>query len=307
MNRSRDPIAPYRRRLLGLSYRMLGSRADAEDVLQDAFIRFSGADRVQDVESYLTAIVTRLCLDRLKSARAKREIYVGPWLPDPVIDCDSLSPETATELAEDLTFAFMLALEQLTPAERAAFLLHDVFDLPFREIAAILGKTDATCRQLATRARRALRERPRPDAPGVEAHGPIFQAFLTALATGDLADLTILLRHDAVLLSDSGGFRPSALNPIYGPDRIARLLTKAAKKFGGPPPGSRSDVVHINRSMGLITRVGDEPLQTMSVSISEGLITAVYVVRNPEKLVWLKPRGAPASGFDRAGSCAMSD
>jgi RNA polymerase sigma-70 factor (ECF subfamily) len=150
---SGDPLSPHRGKLLGLAYRMLGSRADAEDVLQDAYLRFASARDVANAEAFLVTIVTRLCLDRLKSARARREIYVGPWLPEPVLDADTLSPHAATELADDLSFALMLALERLSPAERAAFLLHDVFDAPFAEIASALGKSEAACRQLAARAR----------------------------------------------------------------------------------------------------------------------------------------------------------
>jgi RNA polymerase sigma-70 factor (ECF subfamily) len=157
-----DPLAPHRGRLLGLAYRMLGSRSDAEDIVQDAYLRFAGAQDVHNAEAFLVTVVTRLCLDRLKSARAQREVYVGPWLPEPVFDAEGLSADAATELADDLSFALLLALDRLSPLERAAFLLHDVFDTPFSEIAAMLDRTEAACRQLATRARRAVRdERPR--------------------------------------------------------------------------------------------------------------------------------------------------
>src|SRR6478672_13908277 len=160
-----DPLAPHRGRLLGLAYRMLGSRSDAEDVVQDAYLRFAGAQDVHNAEAFLVTVVTRLCLDRLKSARARREVYVGPWLPEPVFDAEGLSAEAATELADDLSFALLLALDRLSPMERAAFLLHDVFDTPFIEIAAMLDRSEASCRQLATRARRAVRdERPAPAA-----------------------------------------------------------------------------------------------------------------------------------------------
>ena len=138
-----DPIGPYRRRLLGLGYRMLGSRTDAEDVVQDAYLRFVGAQDVHNPEAFLVTVVTRLCLDRLKSAKAQREIYVGPWLPEPIFDAEGLLPDAATELADDLSFALMLALERLSPLERAAFLLHDVFDRPFSEIAQMLERTEA--------------------------------------------------------------------------------------------------------------------------------------------------------------------
>src|ERR1700761_5515317 len=161
--RETDPIAPYRRRLLGLAYRMLGSRSDAEDVVQDAYLRFADGDDGRNPEPFLVTVVTRLCLDRLKSARAQREVYVGPWLPEPVFDTDGLAAEAATELADDLSFALLLALDRLSPQERAAFLLHDVFEVPFSEIAAMIDRSEPACRQLATRARRAVRdERPPP-------------------------------------------------------------------------------------------------------------------------------------------------
>src|SRR5258708_30927056 len=160
-----DPLAPHRGRLLGLAYRMLGSRSDAEDVVQDAYLRFAGAQDVRNVEAFLVTIVTRLCLDRLKSAKAQREVYVGPWLPEPVFYADGLSAEAATELADDLSFALLLALDRLSPLERAAFLLHDVFDRPFLEVAGMLDRSQAACRQLAARApRRAADQPPAPPA-----------------------------------------------------------------------------------------------------------------------------------------------
>src|SRR2546426_8342143 len=160
-----DPLAPHRGRLLGLAYRMLGSRSDAEDVVQDAYIRFAGAQDIHNPEAFLVTVVTRLCLDRLKSARAQREVYVGPWLPEPVFDAEGLSADAATELADDLSFALLLALDRLSPLERAAFLLHDVFDTPFPEIAAMLDRTEASSRQLPSPARPPVRaNRPAPAA-----------------------------------------------------------------------------------------------------------------------------------------------
>src|SRR5882672_967903 len=176
--RESDPLAPHRGRLLGLAYRMLGSRSDADDVVQDAYLRFAGAAGVRNPEAFLVTVVTRLCLDRLKSAKAQREIYVGPWLPEPVFDAEGLAPDTATELADDLSFALLLALDRLSPLERAAFLLHDVFDTPFPEVARMLDRSEAACRQLASRARRAVRdERASPPATAPEAHARLLDAF----------------------------------------------------------------------------------------------------------------------------------
>jgi RNA polymerase sigma-70 factor (ECF subfamily) len=169
---------------------MLGSRSDAEDVVQDAYLRFAGAEDVRNTEAMLVTIVTRLCLDRLKSARAQREVYVGPWLPEPVIDAEQLSADTATELADDLSFALLLALDRLSPPERAAFLLHDVFDTPFPDVARMLERSEAACRQLASRARRAVRDQ-RATSPTVapEAHARLLAAFSHAAASGDLSAL----------------------------------------------------------------------------------------------------------------------
>src|SRR6185503_18276906 len=184
-----DPLAPHRGRLLGLAYRMLGSRSDAEDVVQDAYLRFTGAQDIRNTEAFLVTVVTRLCLDRLRSAKTQREVYVGPWLPEPVFDADVLSAEAATELADDLSFALMLALERLSPLERAAFLLHDVFDRPFSEVAMMLDRTEPACRQLAARARRAVRDqRPAPSA-AQDKHARLLSAFCQAAASGDVTTL----------------------------------------------------------------------------------------------------------------------
>ena len=225
-----DPLAPYRGRLLGLAYRMLGSRSDAEDIVQDAYLRFAAAQDVHNPEAFLVTIVTRLCLDRLKSARAQREVYVGPWLPEPVCDAEGLSPDAATELADDLSFALLLALDRLSPMERAAFLLHDVFDTPFSEIAAMLDRSEAACRQLATRARRAVRdERPAPAATP-DSHARLLMAFSEAVTSGNVARLAELLREDAVAITDGGGRKTAALNPIMGADKIARFFIGLAGK-----------------------------------------------------------------------------
>src|SRR5215207_6692790 len=228
-----DPLAPHRGRLLGLAYRMLGSRSDAEDVVQDAYLRFAGAQDVRNAEAFLVTVVTRLCLDRLKSAKAQREVYVGPWLPEPVFDAEGLSADAATELADDLSFALLLALDRLSPLERAAFLLHDVFDTPFPEIAVMLNRTEAACRQLASRARRAVRHgRPVPAAVP-ENHAYLLQAFSEAVASGDVRQLAELLREDAVAITDGGGRKFAARNPIKGADKVARFFIGLAAKTAG--------------------------------------------------------------------------
>ena len=277
-----DPLAPHRGRLLGLAYRMLGSRSDAEDVVQDAYLRFAGAQDVHNAEAFLVTVVTRLCLDRLKSARAQREVYVGPWLPEPVFDAEGLSADAATELADDLSFALLLALDRLSPLERAAFLLHDVFDTPFPEIAAMLDRTEASCRQLASRARRAVRDdRPAP-AKAPDNHARLLQAFGEAVASGNVARLAELLRTDAVALTDGGGRKTAARNPIVGADKIARFFIGLAAKNAGHE--IRVEPAMINGAIGALLYLDGELDHTMSMAISGEKIAAIYIVRNPDKL-----------------------
>ena len=266
-----------RPRLIRIAYRMLGSVADAEDVVQDAWLRWQGIDRstVDEPEAYLRRVVTRLSLDVLKSARRRRETYVGPWLPDPVVE-----PE---EVADDVTLPLMLALERLSPLERAAFLLHDVFGLGFDEIATTIGRDAAACRQLAARARTHVRaERPRFALP--PEHGEeIAQAFFTASRSGDMAGLSALLAADVAMHSDGGGIRPAAPEVIRGAEHVLKLLKGLAiltARHG-------SDLVRyarINGLPGFVTREGDGLVQTTAFDIRDGRIAAIYIQRNPEKL-----------------------
>src|SRR5579872_7423424 len=279
-----DPLAPHRGRLTGLAYRMLGSRSDAEDVVQDAYLRFAGAKDVRNKEAFLVTVVTHLCLDRLKSAKAQREVYVGPWLPEPVFDADGLSADAATELADDLSFALMLALDRLSPLERAAFLLHDVFDRPFAEVASTLDRSEAACRQLAARARRAVREaRPAP-AAAPENHARLLRAFCEAATSGDISTLAGLLRDGAIAITDGGGRKTAALNPIRGADRIVRFLIGIA----GKNAGHEIEVVPmiINGSAGALLYMDGEIDHALSVAIdgAQEKIASIYVVRNPDKL-----------------------
>jgi RNA polymerase sigma-70 factor, ECF subfamily len=277
-----DPLAPHRGRLLGLAYRMLGSRSDAEDVVQDAYLRFAGAQAVHNAEAFLVTVVTRLCLDRLKSAKVQREIYVGPWLPEPVFDAEGLSADAATELADDLSFALLLALDRLSPMERAAFLLHDVFDTPFSEIAAMLDRTEASCRQLASRARRAVRDnRPAPAATP-DSHARLLQAFSDAVASGDVRQLAELLREDAVALTDGGGRKFAARNPIIGADKVARFFIGLAGKIAGQD--ARIEPAVINGAVGALLYLDGELDLTLSMAIDGEKIAAIYIVRNPDKL-----------------------
>ena len=269
---------------MGLAYRMLGSLAQAEDAVQEAYLRWHAADRaaVENPRGFLSTVVTRLCLDQLKSARARRESYVGPWLPEPVLDAPALAAESAAELAEDLSVALMLTLERLSPLERAAFLLHDVFDMEFAVIAAALKRSEAACRQLAARARdhvRAARPRFKPS-PAEGAR--LAEAFRRAVESGDAAAMTQLLAGDAVLLTDAGGKRLAALNPIHGADRIARFFAGIARKEA--LAGLRARAAAINGLPGFVVADPQGEAQTMAFAVENGRIAAIYVVLNPEKL-----------------------
>jgi RNA polymerase sigma-70 factor (ECF subfamily) len=283
-----DPLAPYRGRLLGLAYRMLGSRSDAEDAVQDAYLRFAGARDVRNPEAFLVTVVTRLCLDRLKSAKAQREVYVGPWLPEPVFDAEGLAADAATELADDLSFALLLALDRLSPLERAAFLLHDVFDMPFADVAGMIDRTEAACRQLATRARRAVRDaRPSAAAPP-DGHAALLSAFGEAVASGDVSRLAGLLRADAIALTDGGGRKSAALNPIMGADKVARFFIGLANKNAGRDISIQPTM--INGTVGALVYADGELDHSLSMAIDHDRIAAIYIVRNPDKL-----RHAPVS------------
>jgi RNA polymerase sigma-70 factor (ECF subfamily) len=286
-----DPSAtfePHRRRLLGLAYRMLGSMAEAEDAVQEAYLRWHDADRDQVAEprAFLITTTTRICLDVLKSARVRREEYVGPWLPDPVTDTAALAPDTQTEMAEDLSVALLLTLDRLSPLERAAFLLHDVFDYSFTQVAAMLGRNEAACRQLASRARTRVRDsRPltRADMTSVDAkHADLVSAFITASRSGDVATLTRFLASDAKLVADGGGKVSAALNVIEGADRVAAFLVGAVRKGWTDDMTVRFEM--INGLPGLLVIEPHGLVQTTAFEIEGDVVNAIYVVRNPDKL-----------------------
>jgi RNA polymerase sigma-70 factor (ECF subfamily) len=283
---------PYRRRLRGLSYRMLGSIAEAEDAVQETYLRWHAADRssISDPKAFLITTTTRICLDVLRSARARREQYVGPWLPDPVVDTDALAPDAQAELAEDLSVALLLALDRLSPLERAAFLLHDVFDYSYPDIARALDRTEAACRQLASRARAHVRTT-RPTLPasssrGASAtspeHAELISAFVSASQSGDVSRLMSLLTRDATFVSDGGGKVPAALRVIEGADRVARLVASTAPKGWGEVTVARSAIVNGLPGMILEGRAG--VIQTVALEIEDDLVRTIYVVRNPDKL-----------------------
>jgi RNA polymerase sigma-70 factor (ECF subfamily) len=275
-----------RRRLFGLAYRMLGSAADAEDIVQETYIRAreAAADEIRSPEAYFITIATRLCLDQLKSARRKRETYIGPWLPEPIADIEGLSPENAAEFADDLSFALLMALDRLTAPERAAFLLHDVFDTPFPDIATTLGKSQAACRQLASRARKAVRENKPLRAVAPAAHEALLTSFAAAVATGDVDALKSLLASDAIAYSDGGGVKRAALNPIRGADKVARFFIGLARKGARQGIAPSFQLASINSAPSLLIYLDGALDQTLSIATDSERISALYIVRNPDKL-----------------------
>jgi RNA polymerase sigma-70 factor (ECF subfamily) len=269
-------VTEHRSFLVGLAYRMLGSVAEAEDVVQDAFVRVQGAANISEIReprAYLARVVTHLCLDRLKSARAKREEYVGMWLPDPVVE------NPATPIAEDISIALMLALERLSPLERAAFLLHDVFDMDYAVVAKTLDRSEAACRQLAARAREHVRSE-QPRYPGPSEDDRIVEAFAQAVVTGDVSTLATLLAEDAVFYSDGGGKKRAALNPILGRAKIVRFANGIRDKR---PNLESVERVRINGLPGFVLHSSDG-VETIAFEIADGFIARIYAIRNPDKL-----------------------
>jgi RNA polymerase sigma-70 factor (ECF subfamily) len=275
----------HRAYLTGLAYRMLGSFAEAQDAVQDAYLRWHRADRgaVANTQAYLTRVISRLCLDRLKSAQAQRETYVGPWLPEPVLGVENFTAEAASEYADDLSTAFLLALERLTPLERVVFILHDVFDLEFGEIASLTSRSEVACRQLASRARRHVRDaRPRSTVSR-DVEERLLTAFLAASKTGDPANLAELLAEDAALYSDGGGKASAARNVLHGRERVSRFITGIFRKFRNSNSASVT-LARINGMPGVITRYRDGSLDTTTLEIRGEEVINVFVTRNPDKL-----------------------
>ncbi|AEG50158.1 RNA polymerase, sigma-24 subunit, ECF subfamily [Sphingobium chlorophenolicum L-1] len=265
----------HRPDLLRVAYRMLGSMSDAEDVMQEAFIRWARADRgaVRVPAAFLRRIVTRLCLDHLKSARVRREAYGGPWLPEPVVE---------EHPVEDVTLPLMLALERLSPLERAAFLLHDVFGESFEDIAAAIGRDPAACRQLASRARTNVRKERTRYSVGREQGMEIAEAFFRASRGEGIAHLGKLLADDVRFHADGGGKRPAVARILEGAREVTRALAAILRLSHGPPQLIR--YAFVNGLPGFVTREPDGMLQTTALLIEDGLIRTIYVMRNPDKL-----------------------
>jgi RNA polymerase sigma-70 factor (TIGR02957 family) len=286
----------HRRLLFSVAYQMLGSVADAEDVVQDTWLRWSAADRgeVADPRAYLVQITTRLALDRMGSARSRRESYIGPWLPEPLLTGGApvasappaADPEDAAELGEQVSLALLVVLETLSPAERAVFVLREAFGLSVAEVAGALNRSEAAVRQMAHRAKEHVHARqPRFDADR-QAQREVTERFFAAVGGGDMAALLAALAPDVVLISDGGGKASAARRPISGADKVARFLVGIAEK-GGAIPGLRIEVAEVNGSPAIVGWVGAEPFGSISLTTADGLIEQVLVVVNPDKLAGL--------------------
>jgi RNA polymerase sigma-70 factor (ECF subfamily) len=273
----------HRPMLQRLAYRMLGSLADADDIVQEAYLRWSVEDRteVKSPRAYLSAVATRLCIDRRQSIEERKKTYIGPWLPDPVVEAGPSDPASQLETAESVSMALLLVLESLSPVERAAYLLRRIFDYDYDDIAEILGRSQVNCRQLVSRAEERIHERrPRFVARPEEAER-LTTAFLRACTSGDMKGLVDLLATDAVFYSDGGGKVPAALAPIAGADRIARLFMGLLQKA---PAGLELRVVRVNGQPGVVALVDGEVIQVMTFDVVDGRIATFFAVRNPDKL-----------------------
>jgi RNA polymerase sigma-70 factor (TIGR02957 family) len=276
-----DAFVQHRNLLFTVAYEMLGSAADAEDVLQETWLRWADVDRVEvrDERAYLVRITTRLSLNRMRTVARRREAYVGPWLPEPLLTTPDVAEDV--ELADSVSTAMLLVLETLSPTERAVFVLREVFDLPYDEIAAAVDKSPAAVRQVAHRAREHVEARRPRAAVTARERDEVIARFLGAAATGDLQALMDVLAPDVVLLTDGGGVKKAALRPIHGRDKVTRFLEAVM------PDGFVADAVVVNGSPALRIAVDGEVDAVASLLVEDGRVTGLYVVRNPAKLARL--------------------
>ena len=272
-----------RRRLRGLAYRMLGSMADADDVVQETWLRWdrlgvAGRAEIRKQAAWLTTTATRIALDRLKAAQRRREEYVGPWLPEPVLTDEGLADSLA--LVESLTMGFLTVLERLGPIERAVFLLSEVFDEPFALIAPVVGRSEEACRQIATRARRRVREQRRRFEPAA-ANLDLVNAFVAACTIGSVDEFRKVLTDDVILVSDGGAAVHAARRPVRGVDRVARLLSNLVRRL---PEDATMEFHRVNHEAGLLMRRDGLPWYVVALEAQDGRVRAIRLVINPDKL-----------------------
>ena len=296
----------YRSYLFAIAYRMLGSAMDAEDMVQETYLRWQKATRadIESPKSFLAAIITRLCIDYLRSARSQRETYIGEWLPEPLAAPVTASGDERVALAESLSFAFLVLLESLSPTERAAFLLREVFDYDYVEIAQIVDKSPTNCRQMVSRARRHIHNgRPRFQATAAETEAITLQ-FAQACLDGDMAGLLALLAEDVVEYSDGGGQVPSALRPIRGADHVARFILGILKKA---PPGTSMTLAMVNDQPAILGFINGQLYNTVLLDVGDGRIQQIYIINNPDKLAHIKQKVTPPAGFGDDGRPPAND
>jgi RNA polymerase sigma-70 factor (ECF subfamily) len=282
-----ESFETYRTHLFAIAYRMLGSAMDAEDMVQETYLRYQTTppETIHSLKAYLTTILTRLCMDQLQLARRKRELYVGPWLPEPIRtteEAEMSDPEKRVDMQESISLAFLVLLEQLQPFERAVFLLREVFGYEFAEIATMLDKSEAACRRSFSRAKLHLREhRPRfPASPQI--HRQLLNGYFQAVQTGEMTPLMNLLSEDVTLWADGGGkVKQAALRPIRGRDAVARF-SLGTKRFW--PENSRIEPGEVNGQAALIIRVGEKAFAVFTIDVEQGQIQAIRIVANPDKL-----------------------
>jgi len=280
-----EPFDRHRRLLFAVAYQMLGSVADAEDVVQDAWLRWSAADRgdVADERAYLVTITSRLALDRLRAARTRRETYVGPWLPEPLLTGTEPGPEDAVELGEQVSLALLVVLETLSPVERAVFVLREVFGLPVADVAAVLDRSEAAVRQLAHRAREHVQaRRPRFDTDRSKQR-EVTERFLAAAVGGDVPALLAAMSPGVVLTSDGGGKVTAARRPIEGADKVARFLA-AVGPLGADLPGLRIELAEVNGAPAVVAWTDQGPFMALQLVLVDGLVEQVLYIANPDKL-----------------------
>ncbi|GAA0349360.1 RNA polymerase sigma-70 factor [Actinoallomurus spadix] len=282
MESATEAFVTYRNLLFTVAYEMLGSAADAEDVLQEAWLRWVSVDlaTVRDQRAYLVRIVTRQALNRLRTLGRRKESYVGPWLPEPLLTAPDVAEDV--ELADSVSMAMLLVLETLAPTERAVFVLREVFDLGYDEIAAAVGKSPAAVRQIAHRARSHVAARRPRDVVSPAATRDALLAFQQAVETGDLTGLLDILAPDVVVLSDGGGLKQALPRPVAGAGKVARLLTAGLVRLGGA--GASMEPVQVNGCPGLLLRIDGELDGVITMRVEDGLVSGIYFVRNPEKL-----------------------
>jgi RNA polymerase sigma-70 factor (ECF subfamily) len=275
--------------LFSIAYRMLGTVMDAEDMVQETFLRWQNSSReeIQSAKAWLSTVITRLCINHLNSARVQRETYVGQWLPEPLVTELSIDPAENAQLADSLSLAFLVLLENLNPTERAVLILREVFRYDFAEIALIVEKTEDNCRQILARARKHIEtRRPRFDTSPEKAE-ELITNFQQAVLTGNMRDLVNMLAEDVVLVSDGGGKARAVLRPVLGADHVARLLIGATQKFGSKTQTLRN--ARVNGLPGSVSFEGDHAIRVIAFGLRAGPIQSLFIVTNPDKLRHLHP------------------